>query len=106
MSYSSTGPSTTATDIEANQKAFWEELQHYSMGEGCNSKDYILCDTIGNIKYYTPNDESWGAIIAVDDVNKLAKNTNFYEMDDMDYPDSDYAIVIKDGTLVHRFHAY
>ena len=65
--------------------------------------DYFKLDTIENITYWSPNDEDWGAIIAMDDSNKLALNTGFYEMDDMAYSDSDYAIVRDDGILKPKF---
>ena len=65
--------------------------------------DYFLVGTVENITYWSPNDEDWGAIIAMDDINKLAIDTGFYEMDDMDYPDSDYAIVLDDGILKSRY---
>ena len=65
--------------------------------------DYFLVGTIENITYWSPNDEHWGSIIAIDDTNKLAIDTGFYEMDDMDYPDSEYSIVFNGGILKSRW---
>ena len=65
--------------------------------------DYFQVDEIEGIIYYTPNDEDWGAIIAVDHTNKLAIDTGFYEMDDMAANDSDYAQVCSEGQLMCRF---
>jgi hypothetical protein len=67
--------------------------------------DYFLVGDIGDIQYYSPNDEDWGAIIAVSDKHQLAIDTGFYEMDDMEDEDSDYAIVFHGGILCCRFEA-
>ena len=67
--------------------------------------DYIKVGDIGGMEYYCPNDEDWGCVIALDHEHKLATDTGFFEMDDMEYPDSDYAIVYSDGQLMPRFEA-
>ena len=67
---------------------------------------YYPLDIIEGIAYQTPNDESWGTILALDYVNCLAMDTGFYDMADFepvgDYR-SDYAIVLSDGKLTHDF---
>lgn len=65
--------------------------------------DYFKVDTIKGIEYYAPNDEDWGCIIAVSHEHKVAIDTGFYEMDDMEYKDSDYAQVVQDGQLMCEF---
>jgi len=69
------------------------------------SADYYLVDTIDGIEFYTPNDEMWGGIVAIDHTNKLAHDTSFYEMDDMASPApyDDYAMVVVDGVMGCRF---
>jgi hypothetical protein len=64
--------------------------------------DYFLVSDIGGIQYYAPNDEEL-AIVALSDKHKLAIYTGFYEMDDMEGEDSDYAIVFHGGILCCRF---
>ena len=67
--------------------------------------DYFLVGNIDGIKYYTPNDEDWGSIIAVDNTNKLAIDTHFYEMDDMEHVDSDYKILCHNNLLMCKFES-
>ena len=68
-----------------------------------NNFDYYKTGTIVGVDYYTPNNEDWGAIIAIDEHTKMAVYTSFYEMDDMEYPGSDYAFVSKGYKMVPRF---
>jgi len=68
-----------------------------------NSFDYYYMATIDGMKYYTPNNEDWGPIIVIDEEGKLAESTGFYEMDDMEYKDSDYRFVRFGGKLVPHF---
>lgn len=65
--------------------------------------DYFKVGDIGGVLYYAPNDETWGCVIAVSHEHKLARDTGFYEMDDMEYPDSDYAQVVHNGQLMCKF---
>lgn len=67
--------------------------------------DYLVMDTINGVEYWLPNDESWFDIMAVDHTNKLAVGTGFPEMDDMSYPDSEYAFTECHGILVPKFVA-
>lgn len=75
----------------------------YSYGDPMVGKDYIWIDGINGIDYYTPNNEDWGPIIAMDHKHQLAVNTSFYEMDDMAYEDSEYAFIFWYGKLIPRF---
>ena len=87
-----------------DQQDLYGTMQTLFFGNGMKGGlDYLLEDTIGGISYWSPNDEDWGPIVAMDDTNKLALNTHFYEMDDMAYPDSDYAIVLDGGILKSRY---
>lgn len=67
--------------------------------------DYLIVETIDGIDYWLPNDESWFDIMAVDHTNKLAIGTGFPEMDDLSYPDSEYAFTECHGILVPKFVA-
>ena len=72
-------------------------------GNRTNTNDYIWLQRIQGVDYYTPNNEDWGSIIAVDHTTKLAINTGFYEMDDMAAPNSDYNFTAFNGKLTPRF---
>ena len=88
----------------ADQQSLYKLMKTYGLtNDLIMGTDYFLVGTIENITYWSPNDEDWGAIIAMDASNKLALNTHFYEMDDMGYPDSDYSIVFDDGILKSKF---
>lgn len=94
----------------AEQAALYEELKLYSFAPSVVDEDgnivnadYYNVGSIDGIEYYTPNDETWGAIIAISHKDKLALWTSFYEMDDMEYPDSDYAMVVVGGKMGCRF---
>ena len=88
----------------AEQQGLYGTMKTYCLtNDLAMGTDYFLVGTVENITYWSPNDEDWGAIIAMDASNKLAIDTEFYEMDDMDYPDSDYAIVRDDGILKSRY---
>ncbi len=67
------------------------------------SIDYFKVGEVDGICYYTPNDESWGSIIAIDYANGLAAHTGFYDMDDINAPDSDYKMVMHENKLVCAF---
>ncbi len=86
------------------QKDLYNRMVSFNLTDKCvGSCDYFKVGKVNGILYYSPNDESWGAIIAVDHKNKLAINTGFYEMDDMEYIDSDYAQVCHNGKLMCIF---
>lgn len=70
-----------------------------------NGCDYFLLDTIGGIEYYTPNDEMDGAIVAISREHKLANNTGFFEMDDMEDPEGDYVQVVDNNEIKCKFEA-
>lgn len=71
------------------------------------SGDWLLIAKIDGIDYYTPNDEDWGGILAISEEHKLAHQTDFYEMDDMESPApyDDYKQVIHDGRIMCKFEA-
>lgn len=64
--------------------------------------DYLCTFVREGIKYYVPNDESWG-IIAVDHEHKLAIDTGFNEMDDIEAEHGEYAQFYHDGKLTCGF---
>lgn len=74
-------------------------VKHYNLDGG----DYIWINSLNGVAYYAPNDEEWGEIIAVSHTDKLAAYTNFYDMTDMEYPESEYAMVKHQGQLIHKF---
>ena len=85
----------------AEQAALYEELTLLykltdKLERGC---DYFKLTSINGVDYYDPNNEEWGAIVALSHEHKLALYTGFYEMDDMGNPDSGYAMVVHKGML-------
>lgn len=86
------------------QTELYTKMQGFKLTEGVKAGyDYFLLDTIKGIEYYTPNDETWGAIIAVSDEHKLAHYTGFYEMDDMAAKHGEYTYHVykhEDGDLM------
>lgn len=107
-------PKMATTDSTPNeQAAMFINLQQYNLTPLCERfTDYFLVATIGDIEYYSPNDEDWGCIIAVDKKNKLAINTGFYETGDFEDSifdgnvyESDYRIVCQDCKLVCKFQS-
>ena len=88
----------------STQSHLYQELQLYTLTEKCeHGTDYFRVLQQDGIDYYSPNDESWGGVVAVSEADKLALYTTFYETDDFDYPDSDYAMVVVDGKMGSRF---
>jgi len=85
----------------ATQAALYEELTSLynltdNLERGC---DFFKVATVLDTEYYSPNDEEWGAIVAVSHEHKLALYTGFYEMDDMEDPRRGYSMVVKNGML-------
>lgn len=105
------GPDQACADTidgdAATQKALYQELINcYNLtNELERGTDYFLVYEREGIKYYSPNDEEWGAVIAICDENDLALYTGFYETDDFEHPDSDYHMVVSDGKLMCKFQA-
>lgn len=95
------GPILSETDHAAN----YEHMKLYSKADEVASNDYILCGTVKGVTYWTPNDEDWGTIIAIDETNELAADTGFYEMDDIEATHGEYAFVASNGKLVCGFEA-
>ena len=90
--------------VSSDQANLYVELKNYNLTTTLErGTDYFQVGNINGVKYFSPNDEEWGAIIAVDDVNKLAVDTGFFEMDDMEYPGSDYAMTAHNGQLMCAF---
>jgi len=73
--------------------------------KGDRAGDWLQIDSIGGVDYYTPNDEDWGSVLAVSEEHKIARKTGFYEMTDMESPNSDYAQVVSNGQIMCRFEA-
>lgn len=77
-----------------NVQPFWQVLS--------NGEEYCFCTEIEGIEYWMPNDEDY--TIRVKD-GELEQDTDFFEMHDFEYPDSDYAYVNRGGKLMCRFEA-
>ncbi len=77
-------------------------MTYDNMVKMIKENDYIHIDTIDGIDFYTPNDEDWGAIVAVSHEHHLVKDTEFFEMDDMEAGE-DYTQVIHEGEIKCRF---
>ena len=72
-----------------------------TLGDG---EEYMLVNTIEGIEYWMPNDETY--TIRVKHIETgLEKSTDFFEMDDFEHEDSDYAYVMHNGELMCRFEA-
>jgi hypothetical protein len=97
-----------------SQKKLYERItSDYSYGPGPKQRDgailgldYYYMGTIKGVEYYTPNDEDWMFIIALDHKNKLAADTGFLEMDDFEHQDSDYVFVCHNGELMCEFQTH
>lgn len=61
--------------------------------------DYLHVMERDGLSYYIPNDDCRMVMVA-DHKNNLMENTTFFEMDDMEPDDSEYAFVNKDGVLI------
>ena len=98
-------------DCREAQSAMFQELRKYNLTtELIRGSDYFKDTEVGGIQYYSPNDEEWGCVIAVDYVNELAVDTGFFEtadFEDITYGDeileSDYRMVFHDGKLMCKF---
>ena len=111
------GPDQACADTidgnAATQSALYQELTQYKLADNIRdddgnivSADFYKVDTIDGVEYYTPNDEDWGAIVAVSHEHKLALYTGFYEMNDMasKAPYDDYKMVVVDGLMGCKFN--
>jgi hypothetical protein len=99
-------PTLCTIDTREAQRPLYNELLSYTFDSNTSvAADYYLVDRIGDIEFYTPNDETWGGIIAIDHLHELAHNTSFYEMDDMASPApyNDYAMVVVDGVMMCKY---
>lgn len=94
------GPTLSEFDHQTNYKV----IQTYCVCGAINTNaDYIWIAKIKGIDYYTPNNEDWGSIVAMSHSEQLAADTHFYEMDDMEYRDSEYAFVVDGSQLIPIF---
>ena len=106
-------PTNITIDAPELQGALYEELKGYSFADHITdpttgeivSADFYKVDSIDGIDFYTPNDETWGGVVAVSHEHGLAHDTSFYEMDDMASPAplDDYKMVIVDGVMGCKF---
>ena len=72
----------------------YERMQQYIA-----DRDYLHVGKVGEVDYYTPNDEEWGCIVAVHHPLKIVKDTGFFEMDDIEHQNG-YEFVVHKGELV------
>jgi len=82
--------------IKTNQQALFSMVDPHD-------GNWVGSSTIEGITYLIPNDES-EYIVAIDPVDKLAKVTTFYEMEDFFL--DDYRIVNHNGVLTHNWEAF
>lgn len=94
-----------APDLGDDHRANYEKLvsqysfsHHVSIGDTLISADYYWVGQYSGVDYYTPNDEEWGSIIALDHEHQLAADTGFFEMDNIKVPNSDYQLVAREDT--------
>lgn len=104
------GPDQACADTidgdASTQAALFAELKLYNLTDDLErTTDYFKVYERAGVTYYLPNDEEWGAVVAVDFLNELALYTGFYETDDFEHPDSDYHMVVSDGKLMCKFQA-
>jgi len=93
------GPTLSETAHNSN----FIHLEEYTFSDECSGHDYFLVGVVAGIKYYSPNDENWGTIIAIDFVNQLACDTDFFEMNDINGSPEDYALSAQNGRLIRGF---
>ena len=103
----------STSDNATQQSRMFADLARLSLTASDDlTGDYIKVLDLAGIAYYTPNDEDWGSVIAVDSANGLAIATGFYDTADFEdleirgtVHESDYRIVRHDGKLVCNFNA-
>lgn len=74
-----------------------------------NGEDYQLVATYEGVEYWLPNDETLFIRCIkrkMPNDEDIEQDTNFYEMDDFRYEDSDYRQVEHNGKLVCKFEAF
>ena len=92
--------------IPITQSELYTNMMAYTLKpvtKPLQSADYYLIAEIEGVKFYTPNDEDWGAIIAISHEHKLAHYTSFYEMDDMSNIGGGYEMIVHDGQMKCKF---
>lgn len=90
---------------DAQQLRYKKIMAKHTFSDDVSCADWLKVDEIEGINYYTPNDEDWGAIIAVSHEHKLAHCTGFYEMDDMAADHGEYKQVVSNGEIMCNFEA-
>lgn len=91
---------------ESQSELYVELATKFKLTDKCVGEcDYFTAweGDIDGIVFYTPNDETWGCIIAISHEHKLAHFTSFYEMDDMSAPHLDYHQVVHEGQIKCHF---
>jgi len=90
-----------------------DQSHNYAQLTGCytytrelSGADYFSAGKPANgVEYYLPNDEDWGTIIAVHHESKLAVDTDFFEMDDIEGCPEEYGFILDNGTLKMGFES-
>jgi len=86
------------------QSEFYLKMMDYSLTDECEMGcDYFKVAEIEDILYYAPNNEEWGAIVAVSHEHELAHDTGFYEMDDMAAEHGEYKQVVDNDEIKCEF---
>lgn len=90
-----------------NQRHLYEEMMKIQLTDDLDhgTCDYVKVDSINGIDYYTPNDEDWGSIVAICNENRLAHDTTFFEMDDMENIGAGYTQIVHEGAIKCEFEA-
>lgn len=79
-----------------NVRPFWEELS--------NGQQYHLSAVIEGFEYWVPNDEEYTVRVRHIETG-IEHDTDFYEMDDFEYKDSDYVQVLVGDKVMCKFEA-
>lgn len=86
------------------QQQRYQKMMSFILTDTCeHGCDYFKIAEINNILYYTPNDETLSSIIAISHDHQLAAATGFYDMDDMECEDSEYAQIVHNDQLKCQF---
>jgi hypothetical protein len=87
-----------------DQLANYNEIMRCTYTDACTSADYFAAGAASEgVEYWCPNDEDWGTIIAVHHGAKMAMDTTFFEMDDIEGSPEDYGITLVNNELVMGF---
>lgn len=84
-------------------------MRSYNWVKLSNGEEYHHVDTFEGVEYWMPNNEELTIRCIkrkMPDDEDLEQDTDFYEMDDFNYPESDYRMVEHLGKLVCKFEAF